>query len=177
MKKIVLFSLCLMPVLYLAWSVQEANDPIKYIYTYTGFSAIVFLILSLSISPLKKIVNLIKYRKMLGLFSLFYASLHVMNFILLDAQIDFDFIAQEVFKKQFIFLGAVSYLILIFMGFTSTKKLFAKYNRWHKLVYIALILALIHESAAQKVLGVTEYSLILIGVLLFGIRGFMYKIK
>jgi sulfoxide reductase heme-binding subunit YedZ len=177
MKKIVLFSLCLMPVLYLAWSVQEANDPIKYIYTYTGFSAIVFLILSLSISPLKKIVNLIKYRKMLGLFSLFYASLHVMNFILLDAQIDFDFIAQEVFKKQFIFLGAVSYLILIFMGFTSTKKLFAKYNRWHKLVYIALILALIHESAAQKVLGVTEYSLILIGVLLFGIRGFMYKVK
>ena len=114
---------------------------------------------------------------MLGLFSLFYASLHVMNFILLDAQIDFDFIAQEVFKKQFIFLGAVSYLILIFMGFTSTKKLFAKYNRWHKLVYIALILALIHESAAQKVLGVTEYSLILIGVLLFGIRGFMYKVK
>lgn len=175
MKKIVLFSLCFMPVLYLGWSVQNANDPIKYIYTYTGFSSLGFLMLSLLIHPMKKVFNLLKYRKILGLFSLFYALLHVSNFIILDAQFDLGFIAQEVLKKPFIYLGMIAFLILVFMGATSSKKLFAKYVKWHKLVYLALVLALIHESMAQKVLGGLEYILIFCVFILLVPRVLVYK--
>lgn len=176
MKKIVLFSLCFMPMLYLAWSVQNANDPIKYIYTYTGFYALGFLMFSLSLQPLKIFINLLKYRKMLGLFSLFYGLLHVSNFIILDAQFDIMFMIREVLKRPFISLGMVAFLILLFMGITSSKKLYVKYFRWHQLVYIALILILVHEILAQKVMGFLEYFLILMSFLLLNLRGiFAYK--
>jgi methionine sulfoxide reductase heme-binding subunit len=176
MKKVVLFFVSLFPFFYLVWSVQNAVDPIKYIYTYTGLSALAFLLFSLSIYPIKSFINLLKYRKMLGLFSLFYLLLHVSNFILLDAQLDMMYMIREVVKRPFISFGMIAFLILLFMGITSTKKLYVKYSIWHKLVYIALLLALMHEVLAQKVIGIFEYFLILISCGLLGVRGMIvYK--
>lgn len=160
MKKLLVFTLSSLPLFYLLFSVQSAADPIKYIYTFTGLSALAFLLLTLSVSPLKKVINFMIYRRMLGLFALFYATLHFLNFFVLDAQFDFGFVIKESLQKPFIYLGQISFLILIFMGITSTKKLFAKYNSWHKLVYIALIFVVIHEVMAQKVNGFLEYFFI-----------------
>lgn len=170
MKKTLLVFISLTPLLYLVYSVQNANDPIKYIYTFTGLSSMGFLFASLCISPLKKIYNLMVYRKTLGLFALFYAFLHFANFFVLDAQFDISFVLKETLDKPFIYLGMVAFLIFVFMGFTSTKKLFAKYNKWHKLVYIALILVIIHENMAQKVMGILEYFFIAFAMILLGFR-------
>lgn len=170
MKKVFLFCLCLVPLLFLTCNAQVANDPIKYIYTFTGFSAFGFLLASLCITPLRKVYNLLIYRRMLGLFALFYACLHFINFFILDAQFDLSFVLKETVDKPFIYLGMIAFLILVFMGSTSTRRLFAKYNKWHKLVYIALILVVIHENMAQKVSGLLEYFLLVFAVVLLSLR-------
>lgn len=170
MKKAVLFILLLMPFFYLLWSVQEANDPIKYIFTYTGISSISILMLSLFITPFKGVINLLKYRRMLGLFAFFYAFLHFANFYILDAELDFAFVVKETLDKPFIYLGMIAFGILVFMAITSTKKLFKKFNSWHKLVYIALILVTIHSAMAQKVLSSLEYTFIITTCILLGYR-------
>lgn len=162
MKKTLLFVALLSPFLYLLWSVQLANDPIKYIYTYTGVSALFILVISLSASPLKRVLNFIRYRKMLGLFAFFYALLHFLTFFVLDAQFDLLFVAKETLGKPFVYLGMISFIMLFFMAITSRKKLFAKFSRYHKVVYLALILAVIHASMAQKVLSYLEYIFIVL---------------
>jgi sulfoxide reductase heme-binding subunit YedZ len=175
MKKAFLFSISLIPLCYLIYSVQDANDPIKYIYTFTGISSMGFLLASLSITPLRKISNFLKYRRMLGLFAFFYAFMHFANFFIFDAQFDISFVLKETFDKPFIYLGMIAFLILLFMGITSTKKLFAKFNKWHKLVYIALILVVVHESMAQKVLGSLEYFFIGFAMILLSFRVYVLK--
>ena len=170
MKKVLVFIALLSPFLYLLWSVQSANDPIKYIFTCTGLSAIVILMISLSLSPIKKVINLLKYRKMIGLFAFFYAFLHFLNFYVLDAQLDFSFVIKETLDKPFVYLGMIVFAILFFMALTSTKKLFKKFNSWHKLVYISLILVTIHSAMAQKVLSSLEYTFIVVTCILLGYR-------
>lgn len=177
MKKVFLFCLCLLPLLFLTCNAQNANDPIKYIYTFTGFSAFGFLFASLCITPLRKVYNLLIYRRMLGLFALFYAFLHFVNFFILDAQFDISFVLKETLDKPFIYLGMLAFLILVFMGLTSTKKLFAKFHKWHKLVYIALIFVVIHENMAQKVMGALEYFFIAFAIVLVGYRIYFQKSK
>lgn len=173
MKKSLLFIVLITPFLYLLWSVQDANDPIKYIFTFTGLSSFVILIISLTIRPIKKIINLMKYRKMVGLFAFFYAFLHFLNFYVLDAGFDFSFVLKETLDKPFVYLGMIAFVILFFMAVTSTKKLFRKFNRWHKLVYLSLVLVTIHSSMAQKVLSSLEYTFIVVTCILLGYR--IYK--
>ncbi len=177
MKRIVIFIALLSPFLYLLLSIQSANDPIKYIFTCTGQSAIVILMISLSLTPIKKVINLIKYRRMIGLFAFFYAFLHFLNFYVLDAQLDFSFVVKETLDKPFVYLGMISFVILFFMALTSTKKLFGKFNKYHKAVYLVLILVTIHSSMAQKVLSSLEYSFIVITFILLGYRVLLLKKK
>lgn len=169
-RKISLFLLFLSPFFYMVYGLQSAIDPIKYIYTCTGITAIVLLILTLCITPLRKIKNFMRYRRFTGLFALFYAFLHFLNFFILDAQFDIGFVLKEIMDKPFVYLGMISLVVLLFMGITSTKRLFRKFNKWHKAVYIVLILVTIHASMAQKVLSRFEYTYILMAVILLGYR-------
>lgn len=173
MKKLFLSIVLVLPLVYLVVNVQEANDPIKYIYIHTGMSALILLLLSLSISPLRKVINVLKYRRLVGLFAFFYAFLHFLTFFILDAEFDISFVIKETLDKPFIYLGMISFVILTFMAITSTKKLFSKVKKWHQLVYIVLILVTIHESMAQKVLSSLEYTFIACTCILLGYR--LYK--
>ena len=174
-KKTVLFTVFVSPFLYMLYGLQSAIDPIKFIYTCTGISAILMLILTLSISPLKRVKNFMRYRRFVGLFTFFYAFLHFLNFFILDAELNPLFVVKETIDKPFVYLGVISFVILLFMSITSTKKLFKKYNKWHKLVYIVLILVTIHASMAQKVLSRYEYFYIVMAVILIGYRLFLIK--
>jgi len=179
-KKISLFIVLLLPLAYLIYNVQGANDPIKYIYIKTGYSALVLLMITLIISASKKIINLLKYRRMIGLFTFFYAFLHFSNFFILDAQMDVAFVIKETLDKPFVYLGMISLTVLIFMTITSTKKLFRKFKPWHRLIYLVLILVSIHCVMAQKVLGNLEYAIILFTCTLlvykiFGLKGLKSK--
>jgi sulfoxide reductase heme-binding subunit YedZ len=99
-----------------------------------------------------------------GLLGFFYAFLHLLNFVVFDASFDLEFIIKETFDKPFIYLGMIAFFILLFMAITSTKALFRKYNKYHKLVYLALILITIHWIMAQKSINITQF--IYIGIIL-----------
>ena len=127
MKRFFLYLTAFLPIVYLLirlFIIDDVNDPIKYIYTITGASATVILFISILISLIKEKINLMKYRKEIGLLGFFYALLHLLNFIVFDASFDFEFILKETIEKPFIYLGMIAFFILLFMALTSTKKLF-----------------------------------------------------
>lgn len=152
MKRLFIHLLLILPLLYLLVQlfVFEVNDPVKYIYTLSGISATVILFFSITISMIKRRINLMKYRKDVGLYGFFYALIHMLNFVVFDAQFDIDFIIEETLDKPFVYLGMIAFFILLFMAITSTKNLFRKYNSYHRLVYLALLLITIHFVMAQK---------------------------
>ena len=159
MKRFLIYLIMLMPLVLLSAQVlvfENVVDPIKYIYTVTGATATVILFISISISLIKKQINFMKYRRLIGLFGFFYAFLHLINFIVFDADLDVVFIIDETFDKPFIYLGMIAFFILLFMAFTSTKELFKKYNKYHQLVYISLILITIHFVMAQKSISILQ---------------------
>lgn len=158
--RVFVFLILLIPAIFGSYELfylENVKDPIKYIYTLTGSSAISILFLSTIISLIKKRVNLMKYRRLIGLFGFFYASLHMVNFLVLDMELDFVFAFEETLDKPFIYLGMIAFLSLIFMALTSPKKLFAKYNKYHKVIYLVLTLTTIHFIMAQKSLSISQW--------------------
>ena len=170
-----IFIIYVSPLLYLCaklFIIKNVNDPIKYIYTITGVSATLILLLLLIIPLIKDKINLMKYRKSVGIIGFIYALLHFLNFIFLDSQFDIEFIIKEVFDKSFIYLGIISFFILLFMLLTSIKKLYKKYNKYHKLIYFSILLITIHWVMAQKSLTLEHFFYLLIIFLIF-----YYKLK
>lgn len=169
--KNIIFLLLLAPSLYFGFEVfylQNQTDPIKYIYVITGAISLTLLFFTTTISLFSKWINLIKYRAMIGLFSFYYALLHFLNFLILDMELDLKFALDESIDKPFIYLGIIAFFILLFMTITSTKKLFKKYRKWHKLIYLALILVSIHFFMSQKSLSVLQQIIFAI-IFLIGI--------
>ncbi|WP_304546147.1 sulfite oxidase heme-binding subunit YedZ [Sulfurimonas microaerophilic] len=163
-KHLFLVIALLFPLVFLLYMlfVAGVDDPIKYIYTVTGATAITLLYATTTISLVKKIVNFIKYRRTVGLFSFFYALLHMLNFIILDMELDLEFAIQETLDKPFIYLGMSAFFILLFMAITSLKKLFSKFYKYHKVIYVAIILVTIHFIMAQKALSLEQFGYLLI---------------
>ena len=167
MKRFFIYVIAFLPIVYLLirlFVIDDVNDPIKYIYTITGASATVILFISILISLIKEKINLMKYRKEIGLLGFFYAFLHLLNFVAFDASFDLEFILKQIIEKPFIYLGMIAFFILLFMMITSSKQLFRKYNKYHKLVYVSLILITIHWIMAQKSVNINQF--IYIGIIL-----------
>lgn len=159
MTRILIFLLLMIPFVYLLFELfifQTAIDPIKYIYTVTGSAAITILYFITTLSLWFN--KLIRYRRMLGLFGFFYAFLHLCNFFILDMDANLLFAFKETIDKPFIYLGMISFLLLLFMAVTSTKTLFRKYRKYHKVLYIVLLLTTIHFVMAQKSLSIPQYG-------------------
>ena len=175
--KALLVLLALLPLGVAYYTLDNAIDPIKMLYTYTGVGAITLLLLSLVPSTCKRLchLNFLRYRKTMGLLSFAYVLLHVSVFIVLDSEFDFITIFEKSLKKPFIYIGVIAFIILLLMTLTSFKKLFSKFSKYHKAVYVALALALLHSFWAQKVAGVFEYSVVAVGVALLGERVWAWK--
>ena len=86
--------------------------------------------------------------------------LHLLNFIILDMELDLGAALHETFDKPFIYLGMIAFSILLFMAITSLRVFFAKYFKYHKVIYIALLLGSIHFVMAQKALSITQWGLL-----------------
>ena len=98
MKRVLLFIILLLPLAFLSYELfilENVKDPIKYIYTITGSTATVILFFTISISLMKKWINLMKYRKMIGLYGFFYAFLHFLNLFIFDSELDLSFVIKE----------------------------------------------------------------------------------
>ncbi|MGD9554779.1 MAG: sulfite oxidase heme-binding subunit YedZ [Arcobacteraceae bacterium] len=166
-----LFIFLLLPLGYLSAELfyfQSAIDPIKYIYTFTGVVGMVLLFATTTISLIKRKINLMSYRRQIGLFAFFYAFLHLSNFIVLDAQFDMNFVIKESLDKPFIYLGMSAFFILLFMAVTSVPKWYAQYYPYHKAIYVVLLLVTIHFIMAQKSLSQAQYGyLFVIAIIAF----------
>ena len=130
---------------------QLGPEPIKEITLHTGEWTLLFLIFTLSMTPLKRLTNLniwISVRRMLGLFAFFYASLHMLTYIGLDYQFDLSAISKDIFTKKFIFVGFTAWLLMVPLAMTSSKKMMGilkkNWKKLHRLIYLISILGVIH---------------------------------
>ena len=149
-----IFFLSLIPLILIVYKTFTNNlgpKPIKEITHHTGEWALLFIVFTLAMSPLKKITNLniwISFRRMLGLFAFFYASLHLMTYVGLDYRFDLVSISRDILTKKFIFIGFAAWLLLVPLAITSSKKMMGilKHNwkKLHKLIYIIAIFAVVH---------------------------------
>jgi sulfoxide reductase heme-binding subunit YedZ len=177
--KVFIFILLILPSFILGYQVfieQNVDDPIKYIYTVTGASAMVLLFFSTTISLIRKKIKLISYRKMIGLFGFYYAFLHFLNFAILDMELDFNLLIKETLEKPFVYLGIISFVLLLFMAVTSFGKLFKLFFKYHKVIYIVLILTTIHFIMAQKALSFSQMGYVAI-IIIIGLFKLKQRVK
>lgn len=153
--KAVVFALALLPLVrlvILGYLDRLGANPIEFITRSTGTWVLVFLLITLSITPLRRVSGwqwLIKLRRMLGLFAFFYACLHFTTYIWLDQFFDIEEIIKDVIKRPFITIGFASFLLLIPLAVTSTNAMVRrlggkKWQRLHRLVYVSAIGGVIH---------------------------------
>jgi len=153
--KVAVFVLCLAPLARLGWRAWSGNltaNPIEYITHFTGDWAIRLLVATLGITPLRKLLrlpDLIRFRRMIGLFAFFYASLHFATWFGLDKFFDMHEILQDFVKRRFIIAGLATFLAMLPLAVTSTKGWIRRLGgrRWqmlHRLVYLAGITASVH---------------------------------
>lgn len=94
----------------------------------------------------------------------------MLNFIVFDMELQIVFAIKETLDKPFIYLGMISFLILLFMAITSFKKLYAKYNAYHKAIYVVLLLTTIHFVMAQKALSLSQWFYLALMMLIMTLK-------
>src|ERR1700746_1081287 len=145
--KPVVFLACLVPVGRLAWLGFHAGrgaNPIEFITPSTGDWTLTFLLITLSITPLRKLTRrywLISFRRMLGLFAFFYGFLHLMTWVWLDKFFDVHEMLHDIAKRRFITAGMTGLALMIPLALTSTKwsirKLGKRWKMPHRLIYFS----------------------------------------
>jgi len=153
--KVLVFLLCLAPFARLAWRfwMQDLTpNPLEYITHFTGDWTIRLLVATLAITPLRKLLgvpDLIRFRRMVGLFAFFYGCLHFLTYLWFDKLFDLHEIWKDVAKRPFITAGFTAFVLLVPLALTSTKgwirRLGGKrWQRLHRLIYATAIAAVVH---------------------------------
>ncbi len=154
--KPLVFFLCLGPAAVLTWKGfhygQLGANPIDVITRTTGKWTLTFLLITLSITPLRKIVRmpwLIRFRRMLGLFAFTYGTLHLMTYVWLDKFFDVHEMVHDILKRRFITAGLTAWLLMLPLALTSTKGWIRRLGgkRWqmlHRLIYFSATAGVIH---------------------------------
>ena len=153
--KIPLFVLCLAPALWLVWDGLHQNlgpNPVETITHTTGNWTLRFLLITLAITPLRKILQrpeLIRYRRMLGLFAFFYGSMHLLTYLWLDQSFSLTAMGKDVVKRPFITAGMTGFLSMLPLAVTSTagwiRRLGGRnWQRLHRLIYLAATAGVVH---------------------------------
>jgi sulfoxide reductase heme-binding subunit YedZ len=178
--KPIVFLACLVPLARLALKANHnalGANPIEVITHSTGDWTLIFLLLTLSITPIRKLTGLtwlIRFRRMLGLFAFFYVTLHFLTYIWLDKFFDLHEMLADIAKRKFITVGLTGFLLLIPLAITSTGGWIRRLGgrRWqalHRLIYAAAIAGVIHyywlvKADTRKPL---EYASILTALLAY----------
>jgi methionine sulfoxide reductase heme-binding subunit len=146
--KFLVFINSLVPLTLMLWDLYRKRvgaNPLEFVTHTTGMLTLVFLTLSLAVTPLRTITGanwLIKFRRMIGLFAFFYGFLHLMTYVAFDRYFHLITIPADVIKRPFITLGMAAFFLMLPLAITSTNKMVKRlggkrWNRLHKLVYIA----------------------------------------
>lgn len=151
----VVFVLCLLPAFWLAagvWRGALGVNPIEKITLETGQWTLRLLAATLAVTPVRRLtgwLELIRFRRMLGLFAFFYATLHLLTYVWLDQFFDWGEIARDVVKRRFITAGMTAYALLLPLALTSTRGWIVRlggrrWQRLHRLVYAAAAAGVVH---------------------------------
>ena len=161
--KVLVHLACLTPFLILAWHTYHdlthpgavallGPDPTATLAHGTGFATLRILIISLVITPVRRLSKslgwLVRFRRMLGLYAFFYASVHLLVYLKLYANLDWPTLVDDLSKRRYIIAGFSAWLLLLPLALTSTKwsirKLGKRWQVLHRLVYVAAVLGIVH---------------------------------
>jgi len=153
--KVLLFINGLTPLILLLWDTyrkQVGANPLEFVTRTTGMLTIVFLLLSLTVTPLRRITGanrLVKFRRMLGLYAFFYGFLHLMTYVSFDRFFKLKTIPPDVAQRPFIAVGMFTFFLMVPLAITSTNKMVKRFggkrwNRIHKLTYLAGVVGVLH---------------------------------
>ena len=153
--KIPVFLLGLAPAGWLYWLYLHdalGANPIEHITHGTGDWTLIFLLVTLAVSPLRRILGrpeLIRFRRMLGLFACFYGTLHLTTYLWLDKFFDWNDIVKDVYKRPFITAGFTAFVAMVPLAVTSTAGWIRRLGgrRWnllHRLIYLSAVAAVVH---------------------------------
>ena len=153
--KVLVFLLCLAPIFWLAWRAWHQNltaNPIEFITRYTGDWTLRFIVFTLAVTPLRKLLalpDLIRFRRMIGLYAFFYGILHFTTYIWLDKFFDLADMWKDIAKRPFITAGFAAFVTMLPLAITSTAGWIRRMGgkRWqqlHRLVYFSGIAGVTH---------------------------------
>jgi sulfoxide reductase heme-binding subunit YedZ len=149
------------PITYLVYQAFFGDltaDPVKYITHFTGRVIVVTLVLTLAVTPLRRLTGfnqLVKVRRLIGLIAFFYAVVHLGIYLVFDRGLVFTELAEDIIKRPYITVGFTAWLILLSLAVTSPQRVLRWMGgkRWaalHRLIYLAAVLAVVHFAWSQK---------------------------
>lgn len=153
--KLVVFINSVIPLVLLLWDLSRNRvgpNPLEFATRTTGMLTLIFLCLTLAVTPLRKIFginSLVKFRRMLGLFAFFYGALHLLTYIWFDRWFNLVSAAADVVQRPFILVGMTAFILLVPLAITSTNRMVKRlggktWARLHRLAYIAAIAGVVH---------------------------------
>ncbi len=183
------WALCLLPAGLLVWRAFTGGlgaNPIEFITLRTGFWTLVLIMVTLAITPLRRITGwnrIIQFRRLVGLFAFFYATLHLTTYVALDLFFDFSMVAADIVKRPYITVGFTAFVLLIPLAATSTKgsirRLGRNWLRLHRLLYVSAALAVLHfywkKSAKSDIAEPLLFAGILACLLLFRVAYYVIR--
>lgn len=177
-RRVLIFCLALLPLVFIVYKTlvnQLGADPAKTIVLFTGEWTIYFLFITLAVTPLRRLINFRRvhlrwlqvHRRMLGLFSLFYALLHVLAFLVFILGLDFTRFGKELVERPYILVTIPAVILLIALGVTSTqammRRLGKNWGKLHKSIYLIAILGWVHVFMQVRS---SYFEAVLFGVIL-----------
>jgi sulfoxide reductase heme-binding subunit YedZ len=153
--KVLIFLNALVPLVLLLWDVYRKRvgaNPVEFMTRTTGMLTLIFLMISLAVTPVRKITGsnwVVKFRRMLGLYAFFYGALHLLTYVWFDRFFNFRSIAGDVLQRPFIAVGMTAFFLMVPLAITSTNKMIKRLGgkRWaklHRLVYLAGVAGVLH---------------------------------
>ena len=181
--KLVLLVNGLVPLVLLLWDVarkQVGANPLEFVTRTTGMLTLVFLFITLAVSPLRRITGLnwlVRFRRMLGLFAFFYGFLHLLTYVAFDRFFRFSTIPADIAGRRFILVGMLALLLMLPLAITSTDKMMRRlggkfWTRLHRAVYVAAVLGVAHYYLLVKSDVRTPLTFGFLLLLLLGFRVF-----
>ena len=174
------FLLSLWPLVIIGYQIfynELGPEPVDRIINHFGEWTLIFIFLTLSMSPLRKItksLEWIKFRRMLGLFAFFYGTLHVLTYIGFDYQFNLDPIIDDVLNKKFIFIGFAAWLLMLPLAITSNQKMMLilkqNWKKIHRLSYLIGIFAVLHFIWLSKTIFFEPLIYLIILITLLTLR-------
>ena len=160
-NKILIFINSLVPLALLAWDAycqKLGANPIEFFLHTTGVLTLVFLFISLSITPLRKYFGwnqLVKFRRMVGLYAFFYGFLHLITYSVFDKSLSISAIADDIWQRPFIAVGMASFFLMIPLAVTSTNQMIKRlggknWQKLHRANYLIAIGGVVHFYMIQK---------------------------